>query len=219
MDVPSAASASAPRAAHERFVTSSRPEPQGMRSLVADSWRRCEASDVRPDGSCSPPLRWAPVELDAYRRAHPLAAVLPLGDAARSASTCCRALSAAPSPMDALTPRPTSPAQGRIAAGTMRPAQVLVLGAVVSAYDVRPASRGEVESLGARFLDVQSPPNEEPNPEVKRHEQPRPPHRDHRVRAERAGRHRGHQQGPRDLHTPLMSDSTRCTAPLSSAPC
>ncbi|WP_262064393.1 NAD(P) transhydrogenase subunit alpha [Streptomyces sp. STR69] len=58
------------------------------------------------------------------------------------------------------------------AAGTMRPAQVLVLGAgvaglqaiatarrlgaVVSAYDVRPASRGEVESLGARFLDVQT---------------------------------------------------------------
>ncbi|MFF4585391.1 NAD(P) transhydrogenase subunit alpha [Streptomyces sp. NPDC001388] len=64
------------------------------------------------------------------------------------------------------------------AAGTMRPAQFLVLGAgvaglqaiatarrlgaVVSAYDVRPASRGEVESLGARFLDVQRPPDEEP---------------------------------------------------------
>ena len=64
------------------------------------------------------------------------------------------------------------------AAGTMRPAQVLVLGAgvaglqaiatarrlgaVVTAYDVRPASRGEVESLGARFLDIQSPPNGEP---------------------------------------------------------
>ncbi|MGW3132728.1 NAD(P) transhydrogenase subunit alpha [Streptomyces sp. NPDC001123] len=64
------------------------------------------------------------------------------------------------------------------AAGTMRPAQVLVLGAgvaglqavatarrlgaVVTAYDVRPESRGEVESLGARFLDVQSRPEEEP---------------------------------------------------------
>ncbi|NGO40923.1 NAD(P) transhydrogenase subunit alpha [Streptomyces ureilyticus] len=64
------------------------------------------------------------------------------------------------------------------AAGTMRPAQVLVLGAgvaglqaiatarrlgaVVSAYDVRPASRGEVESLGARFLDIQSPSNGKP---------------------------------------------------------
>lgn len=59
------------------------------------------------------------------------------------------------------------------AAGTMRPAQVMVLGAgvaglqaiatarrlgaVVTAYDVRPESRGEVESLGARFLDIQSP--------------------------------------------------------------
>ncbi|KPI19028.1 NAD(P)(+) transhydrogenase (AB-specific) [Actinobacteria bacterium OK074] len=58
------------------------------------------------------------------------------------------------------------------AAGTMRPAQLLVLGAgvaglqaiatarrlgaVVSAYDVRPASRGEVESLGARFLDIRT---------------------------------------------------------------
>ncbi|WP_316783657.1 NAD(P) transhydrogenase subunit alpha [Streptomyces sasae] len=64
------------------------------------------------------------------------------------------------------------------AAGTMRPAQVLVLGAgvaglqaiatarrlgaVVTAYDVRPESRGEVESLGARFLDIQSPPPGEP---------------------------------------------------------
>ncbi|MCX4853329.1 NAD(P) transhydrogenase subunit alpha [Streptomyces canus] len=67
------------------------------------------------------------------------------------------------------------------AAGTMRPAQVLVLGAgvaglqaiatarrlgaLVTAYDVRPESRGEVESLGARFLDVQSPPPEEPGTE------------------------------------------------------
>jgi NAD(P) transhydrogenase subunit alpha len=67
------------------------------------------------------------------------------------------------------------------AAGTMRPAQVLVLGAgvaglqaiatarrlgaVVTAYDVRPESRGEVESLGARFLDVQSPHHEEPGTE------------------------------------------------------
>ncbi|MCI1660491.1 NAD(P) transhydrogenase subunit alpha [Bifidobacterium psychraerophilum] len=56
------------------------------------------------------------------------------------------------------------------AAGTIRPAKVLVLGAgiaglqaigtakrlgaVVTAYDVRPASREEVESLGAKFLDL-----------------------------------------------------------------
>ncbi|WP_427924192.1 NAD(P) transhydrogenase subunit alpha [Streptomyces sp. cg40] len=67
------------------------------------------------------------------------------------------------------------------AAGTMRPAQVLVLGAgvaglqaiatarrlgsVISAYDVRPASRGEVESLGARFLDIQTAQAPEPGAE------------------------------------------------------
>ena len=55
-------------------------------------------------------------------------------------------------------------------AGTIRPAKALVLGAgiaglqaigtlkrlgaVVTAYDVRPASKGEVESLGAKFLDL-----------------------------------------------------------------
>ncbi|MFC8513265.1 NAD(P) transhydrogenase subunit alpha [Streptomyces sp. NPDC057257] len=63
------------------------------------------------------------------------------------------------------------------AAGTMRPAQVLILGAgvaglqaiatarrlgaVVTAYDVRPESREEVESLGARFLDIKRPPGTE----------------------------------------------------------
>jgi NAD(P) transhydrogenase subunit alpha len=56
------------------------------------------------------------------------------------------------------------------AAGTIRPAKALVLGAgiaglqaigtlkrlgaVVTAYDVRPASKSEVESLGAKFLDL-----------------------------------------------------------------
>ncbi|MFI1566502.1 NAD(P) transhydrogenase subunit alpha [Streptomyces sp. NPDC020490] len=63
------------------------------------------------------------------------------------------------------------------AAGTVRPAQVLVLGAgvaglqaiatarrlgaVVTAYDVRPESREEVQSLGARFLDVAALPTRE----------------------------------------------------------
>lgn len=58
------------------------------------------------------------------------------------------------------------------AAGTSRPASVLVLGtgvaglaalgtarrlgAVVTGYDVRPEARGEVESLGARFLALES---------------------------------------------------------------
>ncbi|WP_418968559.1 NAD(P) transhydrogenase subunit alpha [Alloscardovia omnicolens] len=57
------------------------------------------------------------------------------------------------------------------AAGTIRPAKVLVLGAgiaglqaigtakrlgaVVTAYDVRPAAKSEVESLGAKFLDLE----------------------------------------------------------------
>lgn len=56
------------------------------------------------------------------------------------------------------------------AAGTIRPAKVLVLGAgiaglqaigtakrlgaVVTAYDVRPAAQEEIESLGAKFLDL-----------------------------------------------------------------
>ncbi|MGI8335807.1 NAD(P) transhydrogenase subunit alpha [Actinomadura scrupuli] len=59
------------------------------------------------------------------------------------------------------------------AAGTMRPAAVLILGtgvaglqaigtahrlgAVVTAYDVRPETREEVHSLGARFLDLAAP--------------------------------------------------------------
>ena len=58
------------------------------------------------------------------------------------------------------------------AAGTSRPARVLVLGAgvaglsaigtarrlgaLVTAYDVRPETRAEVQSLGARFLDLSS---------------------------------------------------------------
>ena len=58
------------------------------------------------------------------------------------------------------------------AAGTARPAKVLVLGAgvaglqaigtarrlgaVVSGYDVRPASKGEVQSLGATFIELTS---------------------------------------------------------------
>jgi NAD(P) transhydrogenase subunit alpha len=58
------------------------------------------------------------------------------------------------------------------AAGTARPAEVLVLGAgvaglqaigtarrlgaIVRGYDVRPAARGEIESLGAEYVDVPS---------------------------------------------------------------
>jgi NAD(P) transhydrogenase subunit alpha len=58
------------------------------------------------------------------------------------------------------------------AAGTARPAEVLILGAgvaglqaigtarrlgaIVRGYDVRPAARGEIESLGAEFVDLPS---------------------------------------------------------------
>jgi len=49
-----------------------------VRDLVAESWRRCAASGVRLDGGRLPPLRTTPEELTACRRAHPLAAVLPL---------------------------------------------------------------------------------------------------------------------------------------------
>ncbi|MDN3029223.1 GAF domain-containing protein [Streptomyces sp. S.PB5] len=65
------------RGAHERFVTSSRVAP-GVRDLVADSWRRSATSGVFADGSRPPPLSRGRAELAEYRRAHPLASVLPL---------------------------------------------------------------------------------------------------------------------------------------------
>ena len=40
------------------------------------------------------------------------------------------------------------------AAGTIAPARVLVLGAVVFGFDVRPAVKEQVQSLGASFLDL-----------------------------------------------------------------
>ncbi|QOV41330.1 GAF domain-containing protein [Streptomyces ferrugineus] len=52
--------------------------PPAGRALVADSWRRCAARGVRPDGSGLPPLRGTRAELDDYRLTHPLVAVLPL---------------------------------------------------------------------------------------------------------------------------------------------
>ncbi|MET9850883.1 GAF domain-containing protein [Streptomyces ossamyceticus] len=73
------ASASALRAVHEQFVTSlGTPSPSGVRRLVADSWSRCTACGVLPDGSRLPPLSRTSEELAAYRRGHPLAAVLHL---------------------------------------------------------------------------------------------------------------------------------------------
>lgn len=77
MDASTAASAPALRAAHERFVTAPQAPP-GVRTLVAESWRRCAATDVRADGGRLPSLRTTSEELAAYRRTHPLAGVLPL---------------------------------------------------------------------------------------------------------------------------------------------
>ncbi|MFI6409899.1 GAF domain-containing protein [Streptomyces sp. NPDC050548] len=73
----STTSATALRAAHERFVTAPGAVPH-VRDLVAASWRRCEMHGVRPDGSRLPPLHTASAELAAYRRSHPLATVVPL---------------------------------------------------------------------------------------------------------------------------------------------
>jgi hypothetical protein len=77
MDVVEAAVVCEPRTTHERWVTS--PEaPHLVRGLVAESWRRCAATDVPADGGRLPPVRVRPGELAAYRHAHPLAAVLTL---------------------------------------------------------------------------------------------------------------------------------------------
>lgn len=77
MDAFTATSASALRSAHERFLTSL-GTPEGVRRLVADSWQRCAAGGVQPDGSRLPPLRGTAEQLAAYRRTHPLVTVLPL---------------------------------------------------------------------------------------------------------------------------------------------
>jgi NAD(P) transhydrogenase subunit alpha len=40
------------------------------------------------------------------------------------------------------------------AAGTIAPAKVFIMGAVVEAFDIRPAVKEEVQSLGAKFVEV-----------------------------------------------------------------
>ncbi|WP_262064397.1 GAF domain-containing protein [Streptomyces sp. STR69] len=77
MEAPVTTSVHTLRAAHEQFVTMPGASPL-VRGLVADSWRRCAVRGVHPDGSHLPPLRATAAELTAYRRAHPLAAALPL---------------------------------------------------------------------------------------------------------------------------------------------
>lgn len=61
--------------AHERFVTGI--DPAGVRPIVLDSWRRSLRSGVDPDGTL-PPVEFTDTELERYRSAHPLAAVMPV---------------------------------------------------------------------------------------------------------------------------------------------
>ena len=77
MEAPVTTSVHALRTAYEQFVSTPAALPQ-VRDLVADSWRRCAVRGVHPDGSRLPPLRATAAELTVYRRAHPLAAALPL---------------------------------------------------------------------------------------------------------------------------------------------
>jgi hypothetical protein len=65
------------RHAHEQFVTS-QTAPGFVRPVVAGSWRRCAAARVSPDESELPPVRLVADELEQHRRAHPMAALLPL---------------------------------------------------------------------------------------------------------------------------------------------
>lgn len=74
--------------ARETFVSTGAP-PEGVRRVVADSWRRSVASGVDPDGA-PPPLELPRDDLREYRADHPLAAAMPvvrrlLVDAAGSA--------------------------------------------------------------------------------------------------------------------------------------
>ena len=74
------------RRAHEALVTrvdvlpgirSDQAVDTGVRSVVWDSWRRSLSSGVDPDGM-APPVDLLDDDLDAYRTAHPLAAVMPV---------------------------------------------------------------------------------------------------------------------------------------------
>ncbi|MEI5525626.1 GAF domain-containing protein [Streptomyces brasiliscabiei] len=79
MDASTSPSPSELRATHERYLADpSHGRLPGIRRLVTESWQRCEASGVRPDGSRLPPPRRTAQDLAAYRGTHPLATVLPL---------------------------------------------------------------------------------------------------------------------------------------------
>lgn len=62
----------------ERFLAEpDEPLPDVVRPVVAESWRRSLRLGVDP-AVAGPPLALGPEELDAYRGAHPLAAMMPL---------------------------------------------------------------------------------------------------------------------------------------------
>ncbi|MFG1608648.1 GAF domain-containing protein [Actinoplanes sp. NPDC049265] len=62
--------------AHERFVAGDhRIGGPGIRSVVAESWRR-SADAITPDSTA--PIELADADLESYRAAHPLARVLPI---------------------------------------------------------------------------------------------------------------------------------------------
>ncbi|MGH3416253.1 MAG: GAF domain-containing protein [Actinocrinis sp.] len=63
------------RRAHEAFVAGSRIGGP-VRAVVADSWRRSASASVAPDAMA--PVELVDGALEEYRRAHPLAAVLPV---------------------------------------------------------------------------------------------------------------------------------------------
>ena len=70
------------KAAHEALVTrggvpDAVPAGGQVRSVVWDSWRRSLGSGVDPDGA-PPPVDLLDDDLEAYRTAHPLAAVMPV---------------------------------------------------------------------------------------------------------------------------------------------
>jgi hypothetical protein len=60
--------------AHAGFLAGEAPDGQGLRDVVAASWRRAAGAKVDPDAG--PPVVLADGDLDAYRDAHPLASVI-----------------------------------------------------------------------------------------------------------------------------------------------
>jgi len=70
-----AARVAALRRAHERFVHSG--DAAGVRTIVADSWRRCRDGGVDP-GRTAAPVQLDAAELRSHRERNPLAELLPL---------------------------------------------------------------------------------------------------------------------------------------------